>query len=148
MRQFLAKKNGSFLGNVTLLSTFQNFWSNFWHSWFYLLTQPIPNFFQCRIRLIGSFQNNITVNMGLWHVCSIQDWNVLVNYIKWYFAEVRQSTLHFSCFGTFWCGKFNVSTTHALHTCKCSGWSLHEIEKVTNFDMIVTDFDHPLELVC
>lgn len=79
--------------------------------------------------------------MGLQHVCSIQNRNVFVNYVKWYFAKVRQSTLDFSCFGNFGCGKFNVSTTHALYTCKCSGWSLQEIKKVTNFDLIVTDFD-------
>ena len=42
----------------------------------------------------------------------------------------------------FYCGgKFNISKAHALCTCRCSGWCLDEIEKVTNFDLIVTDFD-------
>ena len=46
-----------------------------------------------------------------------------------------------SCFHIYWSCKFNVSTIHALCTCRCSGWSFEETENLSNFDFTVSDFD-------
>ena len=51
-----------------------------------------------------------------------------------------------SCFNIFCGGKFNLWTTHALRTYRCPGYCLEEIDKVTNFDLTVANFDIAFDL--
>ena len=79
--------------------------------------------------------------MELWHIWSNQNRNVLVNYVKWYFAEVRPSALYF-LFWYFWVGKLNVSTTCALVDTQDGDL----MKSKTNFELTVTEFD--MFLIC